>query len=149
MEARSPRPRRWQVWFLLRSLSLLSQGAAFLQCFRVLSSVHTHPWWLLCVKISSSYIDNCQIEWGPSLVTHYNLIPVSKCSHILRFWGLKGFNIWIWGRGTTRPTAHFIFGIKLETQILRIPGFILQAWKFLQQLHMLPVAWAVRTPPLV
>ena len=47
----------------------------------------------LCVQISSSYKDISQIELGPTLWPHFNLIislkTVSKYSHILRYWVLR------------------------------------------------------------
>ena len=53
LDAKSPRSRCWQVLFLKRPLSLLSDGHLLALSSHGLSFLYAHPWCLLCIQIPS------------------------------------------------------------------------------------------------
>lgn len=94
-EARSPRLRCWEGWFLIKFLSLICRWPPF---HRVLP----HTAFLLCTYIpgvfSYSDKDANHIWFGPSCMTSFNLnyllkSSISKYNHILTCVGSQDFNI--------------------------------------------------------
>ena len=88
LEARSPRSRCWQGWFLPSLSPWLMEGCLLPASWPGLPSI------TVCIQISSSYKDTSQIGLGPSHVAslYINYLfegPIFKYRHILRYWGLR------------------------------------------------------------
>lgn len=81
-----------QVWFLSRPLSLACICCLLIVCLHSLSSVHTHPQ-CLAVCPNFLFLQGQQSDWiwahSAIYLTHLYKGPVSKYSHILRYWGLS------------------------------------------------------------
>ena len=55
------------------------------------SSLGPHVAFSLCTCIPgvSSYKDTSWLDYGPTLMVSFKLVPVCKYSHILRYWDLE------------------------------------------------------------
>ena len=93
LEARRPRSRCQQGWFLLRPLSLAHWRPRLSVSSHGLRSVRTHPW-CLCVSKFPLLIQTTVIRnQGPPKQPPFNLLTswkaVSKYNHSLKHWGLE------------------------------------------------------------
>lgn len=79
--ATSPRPRCWQIWFLLRPLTLAYRWSASCYVLTCTPSVFE------CVQILCSCKDTSQIGLWPIRLTLFSIHPYEH-SYILWYWGV-------------------------------------------------------------
>ena len=107
LEARSPRSRCWQVWRLLRPLSLACRQPPS-PCVLMWSLLSGQMSLVSLCALIPSFKDVSQIALEPPWWPQFSLITSPKAlspySHILRHWGL-GFSIAICGAQSLAPKS--------------------------------------------
>ena len=94
LEAGSPRSGSWQVWFLLRSLSLAGKW---------LPSHHVVPWLSLNLCVCYSLLERTpvRLDQGPPLWSHVAFIT----SEVMGI-GISAYEFWVRGLSSTHSTEH-------------------------------------------